>query len=113
MILWSGSMIKINYKEKEQRRILMITNHCFYNLGGGDILHKVTGIMSKLFGDGEGRIRRKVPLELVTHISYSDYVTSSQFILHVPREFDYHFKGEFRYVHSLLLEEMSLFTSLE
>jgi len=89
-------MWKINYKRKAQQRRLLLSNLYLYNLGGDELIHKVSGIVSKIFGDGAGKIRRKLSLNSIKHVTYSDFVTSTEFIIHVPSEFDYHFKGDYR-----------------
>lgn len=63
---------KINKRNREQDRGLVITNEFIYNLAGK-------------------QIKRKIALSKIYAVTISR--TSSEFIVHVPDEYDYRYKS--------------------
>ncbi len=64
----------------------MLTNKYVYNVALpsliNDIVSKVTNF---------GRIRRKIPIEKISSVSLSKL--SSEFVIHVPTEYDYRYSS--------------------
>lgn len=74
-VVFSDYVIKINRREKEQIRVLLITNKACYNL-----------MPSKLF-----KCKRRIGIEKMASVTASQ--VSDEFVLHVPEEYDYRFKS--------------------
>lgn len=74
-VQFSDLVIKINRKGKEQTRCVLVTDHALYNL-------KATNF---------GKCQRRIPLEKIVSVTVSS--VSEEFVLHVPEEYDYHFKS--------------------
>jgi len=74
-VLYSNQMIKINRKGKEQRRTLLITNKAVYSCKPKNI----------------SKVQRRIPLLQLASITLS--TTSGEFVLHIPREYDYRYKS--------------------
>eukprot|EP00471_Norrisiella_sphaerica_P012436 CAMPEP_0184502596 /NCGR_PEP_ID=MMETSP0113_2-20130426/50823_1 /TAXON_ID=91329 /ORGANISM="Norrisiella sphaerica, Strain BC52" /LENGTH=249 /DNA_ID=CAMNT_0026891855 /DNA_START=88 /DNA_END=834 /DNA_ORIENTATION=+ len=74
-LLLSSVVIKINRKEKEQHRLIIITNKAIYNLKR----NKYT-------------FRRRIPIQALGSITES--TSSDEFVLHVPEEYDYRYKSD-------------------
>jgi len=70
---FSDHVIKINRRQKEQKRVLMITSHAVYNID------------PKKF-----KCKRKIDIQNLGLVISS--LTSDEFILRVPAEYDYHLK---------------------
>ena len=81
-IVISTLVSKYNYKGKKQERILMLTNKYVYNVALSSLINE---IVSKV--TGFERIRRKIPIEKISSVSLSKL--SSEFVIHVPSEYDY------------------------
>jgi len=75
-VLYSNLMIKINRKGKEQTRILLITNKAVYSCKPKNV----------------AKVQRKIPLMEIASITLS--TISGEFVLHVPREYDYRYKSK-------------------
>merc|ERR1719209_1862983 len=73
-VLYSNQVIKINRKGKEQTRMLLITNKAVYNCKP----KRVT------------KVQRKIPITELASVTIS--TVSGEFVLHVPREYDYRYK---------------------
>jgi len=72
---YSNNVIKINRRGKEQTRILLITSKAVYNC----LPNKVT------------KCKRKIPMEEIASMTLS--TASDEFVLHVPRDYDYRYKS--------------------
>ena len=79
--MWSGELTKINKRKRTQIRQFIITNQRFINFGNRTLKDKFVNLFKG------SKVKREIGLEKITHITYSE--TSSQFILHVPSEYDY------------------------
>lgn len=75
MVKFSDFVIKINRREKEQTRVMLITNKAIYNL----------------MPNNYGNCKRRIPLDEVGSITTSQ--VSEEFVIHVPSEYDYRFKS--------------------
>lgn len=74
-VVFSDFVIKINRKEKEQTRVILLTNKAIYNL----------------LPSSYGKCKRRIALDSVASITASSI--SDEFVLHVPEEYDYRFKS--------------------
>jgi len=74
-VLYSNQMIKINRKGKEQTRTLLITDKAVYSCKPKSVT----------------KVQRKIPLLEIASITLS--TISGEFVLHIPREYDYRFKS--------------------
>eukprot|EP00455_Lapot_gusevi_P042692 TRINITY_DN509_c0_g1_i2.p1 TRINITY_DN509_c0_g1~~TRINITY_DN509_c0_g1_i2.p1 ORF type:complete len:541 (+),score=170.49 TRINITY_DN509_c0_g1_i2:57-1679(+) len=74
-VVLSCDVTKINRKDKEQLRTLLITDAALYNLMPRDY----------------GTMKRRIAIEVVESISIS--ALSDEFVVHVPQEYDYRFKS--------------------
>lgn len=74
-IKFSDFVTKINRKDKEQTRVLLITDKHIYNL----------------MPNNYGKMRRQIALKEVLAISSS--TQCDEFVVHVPEEYDYRFKS--------------------
>lgn len=74
-VLYSNQMIKINRKGKEQMRTLLITDKAVYCCKPKSVT----------------KVQRKIPLTEIASITLS--TISGEFVLHIPREYDYRFKS--------------------
>merc|ERR1719289_168976 len=74
-VLYSNQMIKINRKGKEQTRTLLITNKAVYSCKPKSI----------------SKVQRRIALSEIGSVTLS--TTSGEFVLHVPREYDYRYKS--------------------
>lgn len=75
IVLYSNQMIKINRKSKEQTRTLLITNKAVYSCKPKNI----------------SRVQRRISLLKIASVTLS--TISGEFVLHVPREYDYRYKS--------------------
>ncbi len=71
-LIHSSLMVKINEHEKPQDRVFLLSSKAIYNL---------VPITLKL--------RRRIPLRLLDGITYTN--NSSEFVIHVPSEYDYRY----------------------
>lgn len=76
---WSGEVMKVNKKGKEQVRDFVITNKFIYNLG------KKSNFIMNWFTSG---LKRKLPIQAIEGITYSKLLNF--FVLHLPSEYDYY-----------------------
>ncbi|MES1916553.1 MAG: hypothetical protein MHM6MM_008369, partial [Cercozoa sp. M6MM] len=74
-VYFSDFVVKINRREKEQRRVLLVTDKALYNL------------MPKDFSS----CKRRIKIDDVVSITMSQ--RSDEFVVHVPEEYDYRFKS--------------------
>lgn len=74
-LLLSAIVTKINRKNKEQTRVLVITNKAVYNLLRGSYTCK-----------------RRIPIQALGLVT--DSSSSDEFVLHVPSEYDYRYKSD-------------------
>eukprot|EP01083_Nonionella_stella_P230725 815315_1 len=77
-VLMSDSVVKINKRGKEQKRIMLVTNLAMYNVTS---MTRISGYVC----------RRRIKLESIRSISVSQ--CSNEFVVHVPEEYDYRFKS--------------------
>lgn len=68
-------MTKINRKDREQKRVMLITDKAVYNL----------------LPDSYSTCKRRIGHESIVGITAS--TVSEEFVLHVPDEYDYRFKS--------------------
>jgi len=68
-------VIKINRREKEQTRVMLITNKAVYNL----------------MPNNYGKCKRRIAIDELGSVTASQ--VSDEFVLHVPAEYDYRFKS--------------------
>ena len=74
-IVFSDHVTKINRREKEQVRTLLITTRAVYNL----------------LPNNYSKCKRRIPITLLSSITVSQL--SDEFVLHIPDEYDYRFKS--------------------
>ena len=74
-IVFSDLVTKINRREKEQTRAILITTKAVYNL----MPHNYS------------KCKRRIPITLLSSITVSQQ--SDEFVLHIPDEYDYRFKS--------------------
>lgn len=76
---WSGKVMKVNKKGKEQIRDFVITDKYIYNLG------KQSNFLTNWFTSG---LKRKIPIQGIEAVTYSKLLNF--FVLHLPSEYDYY-----------------------
>ena len=74
-IVFSDHVTKINRRDKEQIRVLLITTRAVYNL----------------LPNNYSKCKRRIPITLLSSITVSQL--SDEFVLHIPDEYDYRFKS--------------------
>ena len=74
-IVFSDHVTKINRRDKEQVRVLLITTRAIYNL----------------LPTNYSKCKRRIPVTLLSSITVSQL--SDEFVLHIPDEYDYRFKS--------------------
>jgi len=74
-VTFSDFVIKINRREKEQTRVMLITNRAIYNL----------------LPNNYGKCKRRIDIDKLVAITASK--TSDEFVIHIPDEYDYRFKS--------------------
>jgi len=72
---FSDFVIKINRKEKEQTRVMLITNKAVYNV----------------LPNNYGKCKRRIDIEKLVAVTASKI--SDEFVIHIPDEYDYRFKS--------------------
>ena len=82
-ILLSTHVEKINKRNKRQERTLLITNKAIYNIDS-------EGLLSWL----SSPIKRKIEILKIHGITVNDQ--GSDFVIHVPSEYDYHYSSKSR-----------------
>lgn len=87
VVYFSDLLVKINKRNREQLRALLITDKAIYNL---------TTDFTKC--------KRRIPLEEVFSISVSRI--SHEFVVHVPSEYDYRFKSSKKVTIAELINEL-------
>jgi len=75
IVKFSDFVIKINRREKEQTRVMLITNKAVYNL----------------MPNNYGKCKRRIAIDELGSVTASGI--SDEFVLHVPAEYDYRFKS--------------------
>jgi serum/glucocorticoid-regulated kinase 2 len=75
IVKFSDFVMKINKREKEQTRVMLITNKAVYNL----------------MPNNYGKCKRRIAIDELGSITGSS--VSDEFVLHVPSEYDYRFKS--------------------
>lgn len=73
-IVLAVELLKINRRGKAQPRLILLSTHAVYNLST----------------NGKS-CKRRIPLQAVERITSS--LASSEFVIHVPSEYDYHFSS--------------------
>jgi len=76
IVHYSNNVAKINSKGRKQTRTMVITNKAVYNL----VPNKLTNC------------KRRIPLKEIMQVTLSS--CSNDFILHIPREYDYYYKSD-------------------
>jgi len=74
-VTFSDFVLKINRREKEQTRVMLITNRAIYNL----------------LPNNYGKCKRRIDIDKLVAITASK--TSDEFVIHIPDEYDYRFKS--------------------
>lgn len=87
-VILSVKLIKINKKEKEQSRILLLTDKAVYNL-------KAKKISS---------CQRRIHYSLIESISIS--LQTNEFIIHIPEQYDYRFKSKYKDLITCTLQKL-------
>ena len=88
-VLLSVHIIKINKRQKEQERILLLTNTALYNIRASNQWQPKSTPTPLTY-----TCRRRVHLSLIESISIPSSVSvSDEFIVHIPSEYDYRFKS--------------------
>ena len=82
---WSGEVMKVNKKGKEQTRDFVVTNKYIYNVG------KKSNFLTNWFTSG---LKRKIPIKKIEAITYS--LELNFFVLHLPEEYDYYLFTQYR-----------------
>lgn len=77
-LIWSGKIFKVNKHDNWQKRLFLMTESRLINLGN------TKNILDKLFGK---LVRRSIQIYDITHVTYSEI--SNNFVVHVPRHYDY------------------------
>lgn len=75
VVIFSDFVIKINRKEKEQTRVMLITTKGVYNL----------------LPNNYGKCKRRIAIDSIAGLTAS--AISDEFVFHVPDEYDYRFKS--------------------
>jgi len=75
-VVYSNQMIKINHRGKSQSRLLLITNRAVYSCKPKNV----------------SKCQRRIEIQEIASVTLS--TVSGEFVLHVPREYDYRFKSE-------------------
>jgi len=75
VVSFSDFVIKINKREKEQTRVMLITAKAIYNL----------------MPNNYGKCKRRIAIENLVAITASQI--SDEFVMHIPDEYDYRFKS--------------------
>jgi len=78
-IVFSDYVIKINRKDKEQTRVMLITNKAIYNLLPGRDNQNI------------GKCKRRIEIKDLAAITLSQ--KSDEFVIHVPKDYDYRYKS--------------------
>jgi len=86
VVVYSSQMTKINRKGKEQLRTLLITNKAVYNCMPKNV----------------SRCKRRIPIKDIASITVS--TISDEFVLHIPRDYDYRFKSKEKNVVAMILK---------
>jgi len=84
----SMEVIKINKRGKEQNRVLLLTEKALYNLKPNET----------------EKCQRRVALEKIVSVTVSDI--SQEFAIHIPEEYDYRFKSQYKDVIVSVLGEV-------
>jgi tRNA A-37 threonylcarbamoyl transferase component Bud32 len=87
-VLFSDFVIKINRKDKEQTRVMLITDNHLFNI----------------MPNNYAKCKRKIKLQDVNGISVSEI--SDEFVVHVPDEYDYRFKSSKKKIIIDLLQKL-------
>ena len=89
-VWFSDFVIKINKREKEQTRVLLITQKAVYNLMPSDY----------------SKCKRRIALPDIASVTTSQ--VSDEFVIHCPDEYDYRFKSNKKLVIASLLKKLFL-----
>eukprot|EP01084_Bolivina_argentea_P267932 454970_1 len=87
-IVLSLQLIKINKRGKEQNRLLLLTNQALYNIKPGQLK----------------KCQRRIELSKILCITMS--ITSHEFAIHVPQEYDIRYKSKYKERIASLLSEL-------
>ena len=80
-LVWSGEMYKINKNKRRQTRRFFMTNRRFFNIGQEAFLNKLINVFKK------GKCKRSINLYDIESVTFS--LTSEEFTIHVPKDYDY------------------------
>jgi serum/glucocorticoid-regulated kinase 2 len=92
-VLFSDLLVKINKKEKEQTRVLLITDKALYNMKPNKY----------------SSCQRRIALDIIDSVSISS--VSNEFVVHVGEEYDYRFKGAKKQVIAAILKKAASINS--
>ena len=87
-VVLSVKLVKINKRGKEQNRILLLTDKALYNLKPKEIR----------------KCQRRIDLEKIVSITLS--LTSQEFAIHIPEEYDYRYKSSYKLRIAAVLQEL-------
>jgi len=77
-VVLSVNLVKVNKRGKEQERALLVTDKAIYNLKPKDY----------------AKCQRRIDLEKLVSVTVSK--NSDEFAIHIPEEYDYRFKSEYK-----------------
>ena len=79
--VWSGELTKINRAKRRQVRRFFLTNERFFNFGDNKFADNFLAFFRGT------KVKRSIYLAHVIFVTYS--TTSNEFVMHVPKEYDY------------------------
>jgi len=83
-VLLSTILYKYNKRSKRQERSILITSKAIYNVNKQGIIASIINLFNSNY-----QVRRRIDIMKLSAISVSDI--SSEFVLHVPDEYDYRY----------------------
>jgi serum/glucocorticoid-regulated kinase 2 len=90
VLVFSLKIVKFTGHNKAIPRILAITTRCVYTVLPTEEANVFQTFMQSI--SNQTRVRRKIPLSLISSVTVS--TLKSEFILHVPTEYDQRFMAD-------------------
>lgn len=87
-VVWSSNELKVNWRGKSQKRVLVITNKALYNFRPKDIVN----------------FKRRIRLSTIGCLTISS--KADEFILQIPEEYDYRYRSQNTRKIALLLRNL-------
>lgn len=95
-LLYSTLVVKVNQNNKKQERVLLLTTKTVYNIVpeeknaligffSNDLVYRLGKIIPSQ------KVKRKIPIITIYGVTYSNI--GSEFVIHVPTEYDYRFQS--------------------